>query len=310
MSYLLDTPAIAQDLEFYDFPLVWWDKTQKEISLDISEVQKDYSFRTKDGQYNLLAQLLSKNSHFSIQMHGYAGKTRKDILYYDKEVGFSCIFLSLTKILEFGEIICLPIADERNRRAVRKEIDLFSPTAFKEAVYNAIQHTRWDSQKPPQIVFFKDYVEVISYGEYDSQWLSRVREDDYSEPVSPELYSILKKADPDFETGKGMGKIIQEIGEENLLIEDDQLTVLVPFLGYEKSSTNKVRWTVTRRAIVREMRRDPTITGARLAVRLGMSHTAIDNNIAHLKKAGVIKRIGGRKSGIWEVQDWEVQDID
>lgn len=303
MSYLLDTPAITQDLEFYDIPLFWWDKTQKEISLDISAVQKDYPFKTKDGQYNLLAQLLSRNSHFSIQIHGYAGKTRKDILYYDKEVGFSCIFLSLIKILEFGEIICLPIADERNRRAVRKEIDLFSLTAFKEAVYNAIQHTRWDSPQSPQIAFFKDHAEVISYGDYGENWLSIVREDDYSEPVSPELYTILKKADPDFESGKGMRKIIQEIGEENLLIEDDQLTVLIPFLGYKKSSNSKVRWTATRRAIVREMRRDPTITGARLAVRLGMSHTAIDNNIAHLKKAGVIKRIGGRKSGIWEVQD-------
>ena len=305
MSYLLDTPAIAQDLEFYDFPLFWWDKTQKEISLDISAVQKDYPFKTKDGQYNLLAQLLSRNSHFSIQIHGYAGKTRKDILYYDKEVGFSCIFLTLTKILEFGEVICLPIADERNRRAVRKEIDLFSLTAFKEAVYNAIQHTRWDSNKPPQISFFRDHAEVISYGDYDKSWLSRVKEDDFSEPVSPELYTILKEADPDFESGKGMAKIIQEIGEENLLVEDDQLTVLIPFLGYKKPSTTKVRWTVRRRAIVREMRRDPTITGAKLAAKLEVSHTAIDNNIAHLKKAGVIKRIGGRKAGIWEVQDVE-----
>lgn len=53
------------------------------------------------------------------------------------------------------------------------------------------------------------------------------------------------------------------------------------------------------------MRKDPTITGAKLAAKLGMSHTAIDNNIAHLKKAGVVKRIGGRKAGIWEVQDLE-----
>lgn len=56
---------------------------------------------------------------------------------------------------------------------------------------------------------------------------------------------------------------------------------------------------------MREMRKDPTITGAKLAAKLGMSHTAIDNNIAHLKKAGVVKRIGGRKAGIWEVQDLE-----
>ena len=43
------------------------------------------------------------------------------------------------------------------------------------------------------------------------------------------------------------------------------------------------------------------ITRERLAVEVGLSVRGIEKNLAQLKSAGKIRRIGGRKGGRWEV---------
>jgi len=45
----------------------------------------------------------------------------------------------------------------------------------------------------------------------------------------------------------------------------------------------------------------PEITRERLAVEVGLSVRGVEKNLAQLKAAGKIRRIGGRKGGRWEV---------
>ena len=45
----------------------------------------------------------------------------------------------------------------------------------------------------------------------------------------------------------------------------------------------------------------PEITRERLAAEVGLSVRGVEKNLAHLKSAGKIRRIGGRKGGRWEV---------
>lgn len=56
-----------------------------------------------------------------------------------------------------------------------------------------------------------------------------------------------------------------------------------------------------RERILSEMRHNPNITKAELVVLIGISDTAIDNNIRYLRNNGFIKRIGENKNGYWEV---------
>lgn len=55
--------------------------------------------------------------------------------------------------------------------------------------------------------------------------------------------------------------------------------------------------------IVDLMRENPSITIAELVLRLGLSRSGINNQIAKLKAAGVIEREGSDKGGYWLVID-------
>ena len=49
------------------------------------------------------------------------------------------------------------------------------------------------------------------------------------------------------------------------------------------------------------MNKNKKISIPELSKDIGISKTAIENNIAKLKEKGVIQRIGGAKGGHWEV---------
>lgn len=57
----------------------------------------------------------------------------------------------------------------------------------------------------------------------------------------------------------------------------------------------------TRVKILSEMRHNPNITKMELTAIIGISDTAIDNNIRYLRNNGYIKRIGKNKNGYWGV---------
>jgi ATP-dependent DNA helicase RecG len=49
------------------------------------------------------------------------------------------------------------------------------------------------------------------------------------------------------------------------------------------------------------VRENPYISKRQMAEKLGISETAVDKNIATLKKKGLLKRVGPAKGGHWEV---------
>ncbi len=58
---------------------------------------------------------------------------------------------------------------------------------------------------------------------------------------------------------------------------------------------------VRRRKILTEMRDNPNITAKELRKILGISKTAVDNNISFLRENGYIERVGSKKAGYWNV---------
>ncbi len=53
--------------------------------------------------------------------------------------------------------------------------------------------------------------------------------------------------------------------------------------------------------IIREIINDPQISIVELSQRIGISSTAVENNITKFKDKGILKRIGPAKGGYWEV---------
>jgi Fic family protein len=88
-------------------------------------------------------------------------------------------------------------------------------------------------------------------------------------------------------------------GDARLFIEF-MLTALRDALVVVKKSVGKgvVKSVVKILELLKEY---PEITRERLAVEVGLSVRGIEKNLAQLKSAGKIRRIGGRKGGRWEV---------
>ena len=152
---LENTPSEYQDLTFEKL-LIYYGA--KGIKLNLDTFKKNFSFYTEDGKYNLLAQLLSDNSHMSIRAAIFSGKTKADNMYSVREFGNQCLLYSLDEVLRYGDVLNIIQADERDRVVERKEVPLFENDAFREAVINAFVHNLWVSGNEPMFTVFSDRI--------------------------------------------------------------------------------------------------------------------------------------------------------
>ena len=149
------TPSEYQDLTFEKL-LIYYGA--KGIKLNLDTFKKNFSFYTEDGRYNLLAQLLSDNSHMPIRVAIFSGKTKADNMYSVREFGNQCLLYSLDEVLRYGDVLNIIQADETDRVVERKEVPLFENDAFREAVINAFVHNLWVSGNEPMFTVFSDRI--------------------------------------------------------------------------------------------------------------------------------------------------------
>ena len=63
----------------------------------------------------------------------------------------------------------------------------------------------------------------------------------------------------------------------------------------------KYRLSKNRKSILKEIQNNPQITIPELSQLIGISTTAIENNIKYLKENNLLKRVGTTKDGSWEI---------
>lgn len=150
-----------QDLTFRKLFLYYEDKG---IVLNKNTFKKNLRLLTKEGKYNLLAQLLSDNSQIPVRVSIFQGRDKASPLYSVREFGNSCILISLDKVLEYGDVINIMQADETDRVVERKEVPLFNQGAFREAIVNAFVHNLWIDHNAPMVTVYSDRIEILSRG--------------------------------------------------------------------------------------------------------------------------------------------------
>lgn len=176
-----------QDLTF-DKLFVYY--ASKGVVLNNANFKKNLGRLTDDGKYNLLAQLLSDDSHIPIRFSVFSGTSKASTMYSVREFGNTCLLLSLDKVLEYGEILNVPQADERNRRVERKEVPLFNAEAFREAIINAFVHNSWISGNASMITVFSNRIEILSRGTLPPGQTTEVFFAEESVPVNQKLSDI------------------------------------------------------------------------------------------------------------------------
>ncbi len=303
-----NTPSEYQNLTFRK---LFGYYGSKGIVLKEETFEDNLGLRTEDGKYNLMAQLLSDNSHIPLRVSIFIGTTKGSNLFSVREFGNDCLLYTLDELLRYGDVLNIIQADERNRIVEREDVPLFDDKSFREAIVNAILHNLWVECNEPMITVYSDRIEILSRGTLapkqtlEGFYLGR------SVPVNRKLSEIFIQLHISEKSGRGVPKIIETYGREAFKFEENAIVVTIPFNWVNKVG-NKVGDKIgnkqkpmsqTRQSILEEMRNNPNVTKAELQRLLKISGTAIDNNIAYLKKNGYIERIGSNKSGYWKVNE-------
>lgn len=269
---------------------------------------KNLGFKTEEGKFNILAQLLSDDSHFPLRVSIFDGETKGSNLFSIREFGNNCLLYSLDELLRYGDVLNLIQTDETDRVVERKEIPLFDNKAFREAIINAVLHNKWAEGNEPMISVFSDRIEILSRGTLAP---AQTMEGFYmgeSVPVNEKLSEIFLQLHISEKSGRGVPKITEVYGKDAFSFRENAIVVTIPFERIsrienkvENKVGNKKSLNLRRQKIISEIRDNPNITIAELHQILGISETAISNNIMFLKKYGYIERVGSRKVGYWKI---------
>lgn len=269
---------------------------------------KNLGFKTEEGKFNILAQLLSDDSHFPLRVSIFDGETKGSNLFSIREFGNNCLLYSLDELLRYGDVLNLIQTDETDRVVERKEIPLFDNKAFREAIINAVLHNKWAEGNEPMISVFSDRIEILSRGTLAP---AQTMEGFYmgeSVPVNEKLSEIFLQLHISEKSGRGVPKITEVYGKDAFSFRENAIVVTIPFERIsrienkvENKVDNKKSLNLRRQKIISEIRDNPNITIAELHQILGISETAISNNIMFLKKSGYIERVGSKKAGYWKI---------
>ena len=223
---LVNTESRFTDLTF-DQLFLYYDLHG--IKLNKKSFKKNLELLTKDGKYNMLAQLLSDEPHIPIRFAVFSGKDKTSTMYTVREFGNMCLLMSLDKVLDFGDTINIPQADERDRKVERKEVMLFDKDAFHEAVINAFVHNMWVNGDAPMFTAYEDRIEIVSLGTLPPNQTKEGFFGGVSIPVNQKLSEILLQLHISEKSGRGVPRITAAYGEEAFQFKDNAISVTIPF---------------------------------------------------------------------------------
>lgn len=304
---IIDTPSMYQNLTFNQL-LVYY--VSKGISLRDQSFKENLGLLTKDGKYNIMAQLLSDDSHMSIRVAIFLGTKKSDPMYTVREFGHKCLLLSVDDILKYGEIINIPQADERYRVVERKEVLLFDIDAYREAIINAFLHNNWIDLNEPAITIYSNRIEILSRGRLAKGQSIEGFYAGKSVPVNKKLADIFLQLHISERTGRGVPRIVESYGEHVFDFSSNDITVTIPFnrinileRGDKRGNKrgDKKPLNENQKKVLKAIIDNPSITKPQIASRLSIGKSTVDRSLEVLKNNNLIERVGSNKTGYWKI---------
>ena len=284
----------------------------KGIKLNTTQYEKNLGLYTADGKYNIMAQLLSDNSHIPVRVAIFSGKSKSDNMYSVREFGFQCLLYTLDEILRYGDVLNIIQADEADRVVERKEVPLFDKDAFREAIINAFLHNKWVEMNEPMVTIYSDRIEILSRGTIPQGQTVEGFFLGESIPVNKKLSEIFLQLHISEKTGRGVPKITEKYGKEAFEFRENSIIVKIPFnwinTMYDKEGNKEGNKVVsysdlneTQKLILQEIKNNPNITKREIQEKIGKGKTAVDRGISNLKEKGYIEHIGSNRTGYWKI---------
>ncbi len=218
-------------------------------------------------------------------------------------------------------------------RAEADRILNFPYDALEEALANAVYHRNYELREPIEIRILPTAIEIISYNGVDPS----LKQTDFEKGIirtrryrNRRIGEFLKELELTEGRGTGLPTIYRSMdnnGSPKPLFDTDEpdrrhfvceLPIHVNFVieniqlnGNQTSnqSSNDARLVEglveglveSQQKIVTLIAKNPNISKKKMAESIGISTTAVDKNIASLKKKNIIKRVGSDTTGTWQI---------
>lgn len=308
-----NTESEYQELSFEKLQIYYG---AKGVKLNLKQFKKNLGLYTPSGKFNIMAQLLSDDSHVPMRVAIFLGTSKADNMYSVREFGHQCLLYTLDEVLRYGDVLNIIQADETDRVVERKDVPLFDNDAFREAIINAFLHNKWVDGNEPMVTVFSDRIEILSRGTLPKEQTLEGFFSGESVPVNKKLSEIFLQLHISEKTGRGVPKITEKYGKEAFEFRENSIVVKIPFnwinvmgnkvgnnIGNKQSSGTRLN--DTQMKILEVIRNNPNITKKQIQEKIGKGKTTVDNGISYLKENGIIEHIGSNKAGYWKVLDGE-----
>ena len=201
----------------------------------------------------------------------------------------------------------------------------FPKEAFRELLLNAVIHRDYTRSTPIQIRIYAHKIRIWNIGKMPVDVpVEKLFKPHSSEPRNPNIANVFFKAGYVESWGRGYKNITDvcklrkaklPIPEENsggLVVEcpasrqyldaERKQGKIIPYEDAVNPTINPtLKLTDTQQTILAEISKNPNITQAELASILKIQRSSVSESMSKLQRLGVLKRIGGNKTGYWEI---------
>ncbi|MCR5740378.1 MAG: hypothetical protein K6G43_11240 [Lachnospiraceae bacterium] len=139
------------------------------------------------------------------------------------------MLLSMDKVIDYGDTLNIPQADERDRKVTRKEVMLFDKDAYREAGINAFVHNSWVNEDSPMFTGYRDRIEIESIGTIPPKQTKEGFYRGKSVPVNKKLSELFIQLHISEKSGRGVPRIIERYGKEVFAFLPGSILVTIPF---------------------------------------------------------------------------------
>jgi ATP-dependent DNA helicase RecG len=194
----------------------------------------------------------------------------------------------------------------------REDVSEIASEALREAIINAFCHRDYHNPDDIQIAIFKNRVEIRSPGGlYEGLTIDELRQGSVSKRRNPLVADLLRRIGLVEAWGRGIPLILEKEPKVKFKETAGIFTTIFHRPSFKDTIHKTIHKTIDKtihktipeqeRKIIKIMEKNPKITQRELAEKLGLSEVGIRYHIDKLKKKGLLKRVGGKKEGHWEV---------
>ena len=232
-----------------------------------------------------------------------------DLQYQDEVIG--SLFMQAERVIEliYLKYLKAPVTYDN---LTRVETYPFPKDAVREALYNALVHSRWSAGIPIQVRIEDDAMYISNECVFPSDWtMESLLQRHQSRPYNPKIARAFFRAGYIESWGRGIQKIFEVCNEYGTLqpeyvvhSEDIMIKLTAVSISDKQFSKldSKAEDTALKIKIVEYLQNQPATTQKELQEAFNETRTHIQKNMKELVNEGKIERKGGKRFGYWEIK--------